>query len=409
MHMAAVHENLYGSVQERKLAYRTQLECKSRRDLHSLATVCYGIAANVKTMVSGEVIDGILHVDGTITSKPENMGDFAYSLISAERRAVDKRMAAKCAGVLNMLPATPKTRVPDVHNSSVKPTVHVVTADPITHSGNTGARVVVPSGSSTSISSDSPMSTVVSPEAKRHCEIGGADAVLPAVEVLPYQAELAIVAEFSSLTTKFQLEFNEALSKLCACTSHSEVKSGFAGSAIKTLWNVVSTFQNAWFPKKPKKKLQAVGDTLTGGISHQFGTPGVTSGVDFVPPACNAVPAVSVGVATRRVRARQKRRSNAVPFVTKGPASDIRHGTIVGVNHVKEFAFIRTSRNTTDFYVGQQQYHRGMAIGDEVSFCELEPRGRRRRCPEAYRVDLLARAWTWYHKPYGARKRATGL
>ena len=174
----------------------------------------------------------------------------------------------------------------------------------------------------------------------------------------------------------------------------------------------MSTFQSACFPRKPKKKLQAVGDTLTGGISHQSGTPGVTSGVDAVPPACSAVPAVSMGVATRR-RARRARRekrwSKAVPFVTKGPASDIRHGTIVGVNHEKKFAFIRTSRNTTDFYVGQQQYHHGMAIGDEVSFCELEPRGRRRRCPEAYHVDLLARAWTWYHRPYGARKRSTGL
>ena len=122
-----------------------------------------------------------------------------------------------------------------------------------------------------------------------------------------------------------------------------------------------------------------------------------TSGVDAVPPA-----------ATRR-RARRKRKSTAVPFVTKGPASDIKHGTIVGVNHGKKFAFIRTSHDTTDFYVGQRQYHHGMAIGDEVSFCELEHRGRRRRCPEAYHVDLLARAWTWYHRPYGARKRSTGL
>ena len=124
-----------------------------------------------------------------------------------------------------------------------------------------------------------------------------------------------------------------------------------------------------------------------------------TAEADEVPPA-----------ATRRRRARRNRkRRNAVPFVTKGPASDVRHGTIVGVNHGKKFAFIRTSHDTTDFYVGQQQYHHGMAIGDEVSFCELEPRGRRRRCPEAYHVDLLARAWTWYHRPYGARKRSTGL
>ena len=396
--MAAVHEKPYGylnigSVQERKLAYRTQLECKSRRDLHSLAEVCYGIVANVKTMVSGEVIDGILHVDGTITSKPENMGNFAYSLILAERRAVDERMAAKCAGVLNMLPATPKTRVPDVRNSSVTPTVHVVAADPITHSGNTVVQVVVPSGSPTSISPDVPMSTSDSPELKRPCGIGGADAVLPVVDLPPHEAELAIVAELSSRITTFQLQLTEALSRLDACTSHGEVRSGFAVSALKTLRNVVSTFQSACFPKKTKKKPQAVGDTHTEGTSHQSGTPGVTSGVDAVPPA-----------ATRRRARRNRKRKSAVPLVTKGPA--VRHGTIVGVNHEKKFAFIRTSRDTTDFYVGQRQYHRGMAMGDEVSFCELEPRGRRRRCPEAYRVDLLARAWTWYHRPYGAWTRS---
>ena len=123
------------------------------------------------------------------------------------------------------------------------------------------------------------------------------------------------------------------------------------------------------------------------------------SGVDAVPPAATR----------RRARRNRKRKSNAVPLVTKGPAFEVRHGTIVGVNHEKKFAFIRTSRDATDFYVGQRQYHRGMAMGDEVSFCELEPRGRRRRCPAAYRVDLLARAWTWYHRPYGARKRSTGL
>ena len=47
-----------------------------------------------------------------------------------------------------------------------------------------------------------------------------------------------------------------------------------------------------------------------------------------------------------------------------------------------------------------------ITVGDVVSFCELKPHGRRRRCPEAYRVDLLARAWTWYHRPYDARKRS---
>ena len=53
------------------------------------------------------------------------------------------------------------------------------------------------------------------------------------------------------------------------------------------------------------------------------------AGVDAVPP-----------VATRR-RARQKRKSKAVPFVTRGPASDVRHGTIVGVNHEKETQRVR--------------------------------------------------------------------
>ena len=113
--------------------------------------------------------------------------------------------------------------------------------------------------------------------------------------------------------------------------------------------------------------------------------------------------------ATRRRPRRKRRLANVVPSEKKGPTSDIRHGTIVGINHEKKFAFIRTSRDTNDFHVGRQQYHHRMAMGDEVSFCELEPRGHRRRCPEACRVDLLARAWSWYHRPYGARKRATGL
>jgi hypothetical protein len=284
-----------------------------------------------------------------------------------------------------------------------------VTANFVTQSGNTVAQVVVPSGSSTSISPDSPMSTIASPEAKRHCgdSAGGVDA-LPGSEGLPklpfHQAELAIAAVFSGITTALQRDFTEALSQLRACALHSRVRNGFAGSAMKALRSVVSSLQNACFPKKPRKKPQVVGDTPTEGTSHQSGTPGVTiTGADAVPLVCSAVPATR-----HRVR-RRKRRShvNAVPS-TKGPTYDIRHGTIVGVNHEKKFAFIRTSRNTTDFYVGQQQYHHGMAMGDEVSFCELEPRGCRRRCPEAYRVDLLARARTWYHRPYGARTRSTG-
>ena len=63
------------------------------------------------------------------------------------------------------------------------------------------------------------------------------------------------------------------------CTSHIEVRSGFAASALKTLRNLVSTVQRAFSPKKRKNQLQAVGATLTGEISHQPGTPDVTSGV----------------------------------------------------------------------------------------------------------------------------------
>ena len=63
------------------------------------------------------------------------------------------------------------------------------------------------------------------------------------------------------------------------CTSHIEVKKGFAASALKTLRNFVSTVQRAFSPKKPKNQPQAVCATLTREISHQSGTPDVTSGV----------------------------------------------------------------------------------------------------------------------------------
>ena len=132
-----------------------------------------------------------------------------------------------------------------------------------------------------------------------------------------------------------------------------------------------------------------------------------TAEADAVPLACSAVPSSSVEGATRRRPRRKRRLANVVPSEKKGPTSDIRHGTIVGINHEKKFAFIRTSRDRNDFYVGQQQFDHRMAMGDEVSFCELEPCGRRRRCPGACHVDLLARAWSWYHRPYhGARKRS---
>ncbi len=121
-----------------------------------------------------------------------------------------------------------------------------------------------------------------------------------------------------------------------------------------------------------------------------------------------AVPLDSAVSGTRPVRQktnRPVRHSSAIPLVTKRQTFDT-DGTIVGVKHEKKIAFFRTPRHTTDFYVGRQQYHRGMAVGDEVSFaagCELEPRHRRRRrCPEVHRVELLARAWTRYCNPYGA-------
>ena len=388
-----------------------KLECLARKDLHALGSA-FGYHGDGKT-TSGELFARALKQEKLECMTRHKLVALAkFRAIEADQKSaviIEKILFFVAGAAKQALPATPIKPVTDVRtvlsSSSDTPRVYASTANVVTHSGNTVVQVVVPSGLHTSISPDFPMSTSDSPELKRPCGIGGADAVLPVVDLPPNEAELAIVAELSSRITTFQLQPTEALSRLDACTSHGEVRSGFAVSALKTLRNVVSTFQSACFPKKTKKKPQAVGDTHTEGTSHQSGTPGVTSGVDAVPPA---VPSFSVGGATRR-RARRKRRFNVVPFVTKGPASDIKHGTIVGVNHEKKFAFIRTSRNTTDFYVGQQQYHHGMAIGDEVSFCELEPRGRRRRCPEAYHVDLLARAWTWYHGPYGARKRSTGL
>ena len=375
-----------------------ELECVARKDLNALGSA-FGYHRDGTT--SGELFARALKQEKLeCMTRHKLVALVKFLAIEADQKSaviMEKILFFVAGAAKQALPATPIKPVTDVRtvlsSSSDTPRVYASTANVVTHSGNTVVQVVVPSGSPTSISPDVPMSTSDSPELKRPCGIGGADAVLPVVELPPHEAELAIVAELSSRITTFQLQLTEALSRLDACTSHGEVRSGFAVSALKTLRNVVSTFQSACFPKKTKKKPQAVGDTHTEGTSHQSGTPGVTSGVDAVPPA-----------ATRRRARRNRKRKSAVPLVTKGPA--VRHGTIVGVNHEKKFAFIRTSRDTTDFYVGQRQYHRGMAMGDEVSFCELEPRGRRRRCPEAYRVDLLARAWTWYHRPYGAWKRS---
>ncbi len=250
------------------------------------------------------------------------------------------------------------------------------------------------------------MSISVSPETKRP-RMCGVDAVLPGTNESP-NAELAIAEVFSSLKTKMEREFSEALSKVHACgLSHTQMSSGFAGSAMKTLREMVSSLQDKCFPKNAKKKPPIEGvTTSTEGTSHQAGTSGVTIHVDAMRAAVPLLPAVVSG--TRPVRQssnRPVRHSNALPSVTKGQTFDT-YGTIVGVNHEKKFAFIRTSRHTTDFYVGRQQYHDGMAVGDEVTFEYAdwlrEPtRRRRRRCPEAHRVELLARAWTRYRRPYG--------
>lgn len=163
-------------------------------------------------------------------------------------------------------------------------------------------------------------------------------------------------------------------------------RSALTNAAASALKPLASTVKPAGEPGKDERK---------------------TAEADAVPLACSAVPSSSVEGATRRRPRRKRRLANVVPSEKKGPTSDIRHGTIVGINHEKKFAFIRTSRDRNDFYVGQQQFDHRMAMGDEVSFCELEPCGRRRRCPGACHVDLLARAWSWYHRPYhGARKRS---
>ena len=188
------------------------------------------------------------------------------------------------------------------------------------------------------------------------------------------------------------------------CLAHPDEKrlcwicnENLAGNGVITSRQIIS------FPKLDAKENPHVGATPTEGTSHQAGTSGATIRDDAMRPAVPLFSAVSGTRPVRQSTNRPVRHSSAIPLVTKGQTFDT-YGTIVGVNHEKKFAFIRTPRHTTDFYVGRQQYHRGMAVGDEVSFgCELEPRyRRRRRCPEVHRVELLARAWTPYRRPYGA-------
>ena len=104
---------------------------------------------------------------------------------------------------------------------------------------------------------------------------------------------------------------------------------------------------------------------------------------------------VSAVRSTRKARSRRARKPKAAP--ARSATSFDLHGTIVKVNHESKFAFIRTASRHTDFYVGRHQFHRGMELGDEVSFeGEIKSRVQGGRCPEAYRVNLLARAWIRY-------------
>ena len=151
------------------------------------------------------------------------------------------------------------------------------------------------------------MSTSVSPETKRP-RMCGVDAVLPGTNELPNavpqpdHAELAIAEVFSSLKTKMEREFSEALSKVHACgLSHIQMSSGLAGSAMKTLREMVSSLQDKCFPKNAKKNPPIVGVmTSTEGTSHQAGTSGVTIHDDAVRAAVPLLPAVVSG--TRPVR-----------------------------------------------------------------------------------------------------------
>ncbi len=113
------------------------------------------------------------------------------------------------------------------------------------------------------------------------------------------------------------------------------------------------------------------------------------AGVEFKPDV------LSGNSSTRKARSRRARKPKAAP--ARSATSFDMHGTIVKVNHESKFAFIRTASRHTDFYVGRQHFRRGMKVGDEVSFeGEIEPRVQGGRCPEAYRVNLLARAWIRY-------------
>ena len=93
---------------------------------------------------------------------------------------------------------------------------------------------------------------------------------------------------------------------------------------------------------------------------------------------------------------RQEPKPVVAPPVLGGPIHDGRlpglRGTIVNINHAKQFAFIRSTQFSTDFFVGRQHFHPEMAMGDVVMFRghpEVKQRGG--RCPDAAGVDLVAR------------------
>ena len=118
-------------------------------------------------------------------------------------------------------------------------------------------------------------------------------------------------------------------------------------------------------------------------------------------PAASAVPSFAV---RNSVHSRPAHKTAPA----KSATSFDMHGTIVKVNHESKFAFIRTASRHTDFFVGRRHFRQGMKVGDEVSFeGEIEPRVQGGRCPEAYRVNFLARAWIRYRRPHGA-PRSTG-
>ena len=109
-----------------------------------------------------------------------------------------------------------------------------------------------------------------------------------------------------------------------------------------------------------------------------------------------AKPAVIAVIAEGANKHRQEPKSVVAPPVTEGPIPDGRpsglRGTIVNINHGKQYAFIRSPQSATDFFVGRQQFRPQMAMGDLFVFrWHSEVRQRGGRCPDAVDVDLVVR------------------